>query len=630
MRRLIYLSLLALPILGTAQSFNQKHVQATYVGTFDPSAAQGVISQIYSTAAPSPDGESYKSHLMEVKKAQNWRKFPQSSQSFKTNSTVAPSMGIRESIYRYTPTGMPFPVTAGIPNDNAMAISKDGILVAAINSNFWAYDIHKEELALPTVTGLYSLQQIASGSVTENYYDPKLIYDPTMDRFVLVFLKDNDAANSKIIVCFSSSSDPADPWYVYRLDGNPLNNNRWTDFPAIALSETGLVITGNLIIPGVSWQVGFDGSVIWHLDKTAGFAGGDVGATVYTQIKHNGKLVRNLHPIRGHDNISDRLQFLSNRNFDDQNDTIFFVTLEEGSTDTTIQVDALVSNMPYGVPPNGKQADTDLTDPTSGLQTNDGRVLGAIQKDDWIQFVSTTAHGNGPTAGIYHGFIDLSGSDPKVTGRVFWDDERDYGYPNIAWTGVHTSQIQCLIGYNFTSVQDNPGVGAVQLGNDTTFSDPIDIINGTCYVDRHSDGYERWGDYFAIQPMFDQSGNIVPSEIWLSGYYGDGPNQNRTVVAQVFGNDTTVTLHADGGKVYPVPAADGTMVHVEFNLDTDQFVQGHLYFSNGQYVQALAGKNIPAGPAEIMVDLASLAQGTYILKLLGDGGFEKVVKLVKH
>ena len=630
MRRLIYLSLLALPFVGTAQSFDQKHVKATYVGTFDPSAEQGVISQIYSTAAPSPDGESYKSYLMEVKKSQNWREFPQSTQALKTSGTVAPSMGIRESIYRYTPTGMPFPVTAGIPNDNAMAISKDGILVAAINSNFWAYDIHKEELALPTVTGLYSLQQIASGSVTENYYDPKLIYDPTVDRFVLVFLKDNDAANSKIIVCFSSSSDPADPWYVYRLDGNPLNNNRWTDFPAIALSETGLVITGNLIIPGVSWQVGFDGSVIWHLDKTAGFAGGDVGATVYTQIKHKGKLVRNLHPIRGHDNISDRLQFLSNRNFDDQNDTIFFVTLEEGTTDTTIQVDALVSNLPYGVPPNGKQADTDLTDPTSGLQTNDGRVLGAIQKDDWIQFVSTTAHGNGPTAGIYHGFIDLSGSAPKVTARVFWDDERDYGYPNIAWTGVHTSQTQCLIGFNFTSVQDNPGVGAVQLGNDTTFSDPIDIINGTCYVDRHSDGYERWGDYFAIQPMFDQSGNIVPSEIWLSGYYGDGPNQNRTVVAQVFGNDTTVTLHADGGKVYPVPAADGTMVHVEFNLDRDQFVQGHLYFSNGQYVQALAGKNIPAGPAEIMVDLASLAQGTYILKLVGDSGFDKVVKLVKH
>ena len=98
-------------------------------------------------------------------------------------------------------------------------------------------DSHTGDLVMPSPVGLFSLQQMANGSSFENYYDPKLIYDPTQDRFVLVFLKDNDAANSKIIVCFSSTNDPADPWHVYRLDGNPLDNNRWTDFPAVALSE---------------------------------------------------------------------------------------------------------------------------------------------------------------------------------------------------------------------------------------------------------------------------------------------------------------------------------------------------------------------------------------------------------
>ena len=234
------------------------------------------------------------------------------------------------------------------------------------------------------------------------------------DRFVLVFLKDNDAANSRIIVCFSSTNNPSDPWHVYRLNGNPLNNNRWTDFPAISLSETGLVVTANLIIPGVSWQVGFDGSVIWHLDKMAGFNGQDVGATVYTQISHDGKFTRNLHAVRGHDNIADQLQFLSNRNFDLQNDTIFLITLNEGA-DTTIDTKALITNLPYGVPPNGKQGDTDTSDATKGLQTNDGRVLGAIQKDDWIQFVSTTTHGNNANAGIYHGYIsNAQGETPQV------------------------------------------------------------------------------------------------------------------------------------------------------------------------------------------------------------------------
>ncbi len=471
---------------------------------------------------------------------------------------------------------------------------------------------------------------MANGSSFSNYYDPKLIYDPTTDRFVLVFLKDNDAANSRIIVCFSSTNDPTDPWNIYSLTGNPLSNNRWTDFPAIALSETGLVITANLIIPNVSWQVGFDGSVIWHLNKSEGFSGGSVDATVYTQISHNGKFVRNLHPVRGHDNISDQLQFLSNRNFDLQNDTIFLITLTEGSSDTTVTAQALISNVPYGVPPNGKQGDTDTTDATKGLQTNDGRVLGAIQKDDWIQFVSTTTHGSNINAGIYHGFIaNAQSTAPKVTARVFAHPVRDYGYPNITWSGVHPKQIQCLIGFNFTSIDGHPGMGAVQLGNDTSFSNPIDLINGTTHVDRHSDSYERWGDYFAVQPMFDENGQIIPSEAWMAGFYGDGPQQNRTFISQVFSTDTVVPLYANGGQLYPNPAYDQDMVTITFNLDKDQRVEARLYNINGSLVQELTGRDLPAGPAELYIHLGTLAAGNYIVRLEGSGGFSKTERLVK-
>jgi hypothetical protein len=510
-----------------------------------------------------------------------------------------------------------------------MAISKDGILCAAVNSIFWALDLNSGELLMPGPIGIKSLQQMAGGTAFENYYDPKLIYDPTQDRFVLVFLKDNDAANSRIIVCFSSTNNPSDPWHVYRLNGNPLNNNRWTDFPAISLSETGLVVTANLIIPGVSWQVGFDGSVIWHLDKMAGFSGQGVGATVYTQISHDGKFTRNLHAVRGHDNIADQLQFLSNRNFDLQNDTIFLITLNEGA-DTTIDTKALITNLPYGVPPNGKQGDTDTSDATKGLQTNDGRVLGAIQKDDWIQFVSTTTHGNNANAAIYHGYIsNAQGEAPQVSARVFYHSDRDYGYPNIAWTGAHPDQIQCLIGFNYTSIQGHPGVGAVQLGNDTTFSDPIDLKAGTTYVDRHSDSYERWGDYFAIQNMYDATGELIPSEVWMAGFYGDGPQQNRTYIAQVFGQDTLVPPHPDGGVAYPNPIVEGLLLTVQFNLEVQQQVKAQLFNTNGQFVQDLTGRLLPEGPAELLIDMNGLAQGTYVVRLTGDQGFSKVEKIVK-
>jgi hypothetical protein len=320
---------------------------------------------------------------------------------------------------------------------------------------------------------------------------------------------------------------------------------------------------------------------------------------------------------------------LSNRNFDLQNDTIFLVTLNEGDVDTTVDVQALVTNLPYGVPPNGKQGDTDTSDATKGLQTNDGRVLGAIQKDDWIQFVSTTAHGNNANAGIYHGFISNVTTSPKVTGRLLWDPVRDLAYPNITWTGVHPKQTQCLIGFNFSSIDGHPGMGAVLIGNDTTFSDPIDLKNGTTYVDRHSDSYERWGDYFAVQPMFDANGELIPSESWMAGFYGDGPNQNRTFISQVFSNDTVVPLHPDGGRIFPNPVADNSIVTVEFNLEVEQNIEARLYYENGQLVQELAGRLLPSGPAELFLDMSTLSQGVYIIKIQGDAGFEKVARLVR-
>ncbi len=611
-------------------SFVSKKMTAEFVGTIDPAQnTTQALGFLYPTGAPVPGGDDYKSFIAQQKELQDFRNFPQSRSASKTQSTPAPVKGFGTSLYRLTPTGNLYDYTGGIPNDNAMAVSKGGILCAAVNSIFWALDLNSGELLMPGPIGIKSLQQMAGGTAFENYYDPKLIYDPTQDRFVLVFLKDNDAANSRIIVCFSSTNNPSDQWHVYRLNGNPLNNNRWTDFPAISLSETGLIVTANLIIPGVSWQVGFDGSVIWHLDKMAGFNGQGVDATVYTQISHDGKFTRNLHAVRGHDNIADQLQFLSNRNFDLQNDTIFLITLNEGG-DTTIDTKALIANLPYGVPPNGKQGDTDTSDATKGLQTNDGRVLGAIQKDNWIQFVSTTTHGNNDNAGIYHGYIsDAQGESPEVSARVFYHSDRDYGYPNIAWTGAHPDQIQCLIGFNYTSIQGHPGVGAVQLGKDTTFSDPIDLKAGTTYVDRHSDSYERWGDYLAIQNMYDSTGELIPSEVWIAGFYGDGPQQNRTYIAQVFGQDTLAPLYPDGGVAFPNPIVEGLLLTVQFNLEVQQLVRAQLFNTNGQFVQDLTGRLLPEGPAELLIDMNGLTQGTYVVKLTGDQGFSKVEKIVK-
>lgn len=483
-------------------------------------------AKLLNMEAPSPDGDSYRSFLMR-QKIKSRQMFPLKLDSkLPENKTKAaqPIIGKGLGMYSTLVNGAVIDYSGGIPNDNALAVSNGGILLSGVNSIIWAYDLNSDTTLFPK--HIVSLRQIGQGSNANNYFDPQLIYDHQADRFILVFLKNNDPATSAYIICFSSSNDPRDPWNVYELPGNPLNNNRWTDFPTISITKDEVFLTANLIIPNVSWQVGFDGSIIWQLNKQDGYDSTTVIRTkLFSDIKYNGKFTRNLHAVRGLDNISKRQFFLSNRNFDLTNDSIFVMEVTGTLDNSSLVVNMAKTTPNYGVPPNGRQSDTDLNDPTKGLQTNDGRVLGAISNgDDWIQYVSTTVNPATGLAGIYHGTI----SNPlttsmSISGTIIADNVKDFGYPNIAFTGNEDCDIETIIAFNFASPTDFPGVAAVYYGNDQSYSDVTYLKDGLNYVDAHSDSYERWGDYFGIQSKFNE-----PGKIWTAGFFGLNNNQNGT------------------------------------------------------------------------------------------------------
>ena len=129
--------------------------------------------------------------------------------------------------------------------------------------------------------------------------------------------------------------------------------------------------------------------------------------------------------------------------------------------------------------------------------------------------------------------------------------------------------------------------------------------------------------------MYDSDGTLIPSEVWMSGFYGDGPQQNRTYIAQVYSQDTLVPPHPNGGTLFPNTIADGNLLTVQFNLEIEQNIRAELYNSSGQFVQNLAGRRLPVGPAELLIDMNGLAQGTYIVRLTGDDGFLRVEKVIK-
>jgi len=535
---------LSLPVLVSAQLYKTHHKTIRKIGKVSPrQMLPDFNAQLINLEKPLPDGESVRSHVMR-QKIESRKRFPvrnARAKSSHSDSTVAPSPRILYDwgMKRQVSSGTVFNIQGGIPNDNTLAVSDSGIALAGINSLLYGWNIPDSSKVFTNFT--ISLFSLAGGGMNDNYYDPKIIYDEQADRFILVFLKNFDPQTNGYIVCFSTSNDPTDDWNVYFIDGNPLDNNRWTDFPAISITKDELFITGNLIVPDVSWQIGFDGSVIWQVSKADGFAGNDtLNHRVYTDIRYEGRFIRNLHPVQGARGVADEQYFMSNRNFDVQNDTVFILKmLSKLDEEQNLSIKALRTSLPYGMPPNGRQSDTDTSDATGGLQTNDARVLGAVYYDEKIQYVANCVNPETGLSCIYHGFVQDPGGETTIRGRYISDPYLDFGYPNIALCGNEYCEPEAMIGFNYTAPDSFPGVAMVYFSNDSLYSDLKIIKTGENYVDRLPGTYERWGDYFGMQRWHARKNEAV-----MIGFYGLSSRGNGSWLAHVQSPDTSKLIAA--------------------------------------------------------------------------------------
>ncbi len=419
-----------------------------------------------------------------------------------------------------------------VPNDNNMAISNGGILLSAINSTLWAWDINNNDTLIFTKT----LGQLAQPlMINQAKFDPKLVYDPDQDRFILSYLNGFTPAKSYLIIAFSSTNDPRDPWYLFKFSGNPLNDNTWSDYPAMTITKDEVFVTLNLLYPDSSWQTGFKQSIIWQIDKNAAFSGDTlINQRLWYDINFNGKAIRNLNPIKGGlGPAGTEMYYISNRNFDLQNDTVFIVetTGNLSDPDSKLIVKYGTSDVSYGVPPFARQAGGHTFD------TNDGRFLGGFLLNKKIQFVGNSSYylisgiDTLLYAAVYHGFIDSLDNDvPFVHANIYYDPDTilDFGYPNIAFAGDQYCDDDAIISFNHSAPTVFSGSSCVFYSGEDAYSDMVTLKSGDNYVNILSGTYERWGDYSGIQRKFDE-----PGKIWCATSYGDVNKRNATWLTEL-------------------------------------------------------------------------------------------------
>lgn len=518
--------------------------------------------------------------------------------------------------------GMSFqanPFSVSTPCDNDFAISDTGFIVSVTNTNIYLRNTNPNQV-LPIKT-LANFTNPINNKHQE--FDPKVIYDPDYKRFILLCLVGNTDSTSKVIVGFSQTENPSQAWNLYTLPGDPINNNLWTDYPMVALTQKDFYLSVNLLYNDSSWQTGFVETIVWQIKKTDGYQGLPLNSDLHSNIKYNGKAIRNLCPAKGGSKLyGPNMYFVSNRNLASQNDTVFLVNITDttGAPGNTVTAKAMVSNLPYRFPPDALQPIA-----SQSLATNDSRNLGAFFENNKIQYVHNTKNPQNNRSTIYHGVItNLSAATPTVTGYMIDNDSLYFGYPNISYSGNGPNDDMSIITFDHSSTLIKPGVSAVQADGLGNYSTVLRIQNGNQYVNLLQGNLERWGDYSGSQRRYNR-----PGEVWMSGYLGatynaSYPYAHAAWIAQLTNSTVPVDETAlkeqaalkNDVSIYPVPATD--RFTVDFHLNKPEYLSFDLLDMSGKVVTVLLRDWVKTSDNTFSFNTKDLPKGVYTLRISGN------------
>jgi hypothetical protein len=510
-----------------------------------------------------------------------------------------------------------------VPNDNDIAISNGGKIVSVINTNIYMFDGDQDTFLLQKALATFA-QPL---QLFNSKYDPKVVYDPVKDRFIMIFLNGYTWQTSKIIIGFSQTNDPTGAWNLYKLPGNPLNDSTWSDYPVIGISSEDLYIGINTFTNGSSNNSGFTQTCFWQIDKEEGFNGDSTLTTrYYYDILTNNKPIFNITPIKGgKTTYGPHFYLLSNRNLSTENDTLFVlkVTGDVHNSATTLQVTTLNSAKKYFLPPTALQPNGHTFD------TNDSRILGGFYQDNKIQFVQSTLDTATGHAAVYHGLINDVNGTMSATANIISDTLLDLGFPNISYTGIDPNETEAIITFNHSASTVFSGFSAVYYANDNTYSPILRIKEGTSVVNLLSGSYERWGDYSGSQTRYNEG-----SKVWAAGSFGKSNGKHGTWIAELTSPDSTQHYFPPdpasvlSEHIYPNPTQD--IVSIPFVLEKDMVIRFSVYDMRGRLVTTLLEDKAKEGKNLFTFNASPLTNGMYVLIVETEDGIqlikERIVK----
>jgi hypothetical protein len=384
------------------------------------------------------------------------------------------------------------------PPDTNSAVGRDKLMVA-LNSN---YVIQRKSDG--KVLSKVSMDTFWRGVGARNPFDPRVLYDPYSDRWVVSAGDSPLEPGSLILYGISDTGDPLGRWHLYALASDSTGAT-WADFPTLGFSRSTVAIGVNMFARDSLTYVRGRLIVLDYASLRTGGGGKPVSVTIpdgfalqpaatYSPTETTLYLVEHL----GSFSATYRFWSLSGAR----------LTLIGGAPKTN----------PLGPWATAGPGNLLPQQDGRGIDSGDSRVGNAVFRNGRVWYAQTI--GMPPTAGA--GFVlrtgvqwvelDLSGAfvqggriDDKLA--LPWNKGHMYAFPSLAVNARNDmllgfSEFQSTdfvdAGYAFRAAADAPG----------TLRAPVTLKDGEGpYVKTEGGARNRWGDYSAttVDPVDDVS-----------------------------------------------------------------------------------------------------------------------------
>lgn len=484
------------------------------------------------------------------------------------------------------------PVQNFTPMDNAMAISPDGTIVSAVNANWCVFDKNGSLKLFRTFKQLANDPSLAS-----QFFDPRVVYDPVSERFIMVILHGILSTDSRILVFVSKDKDPLLGWNVYSFSGNPFSEGVFSDYPHVGISANHVWVSVNLF---GDQDMKFKKSLMLVLDKNAMAQGASVNAALYQDLKNvKDKFVFSLVPANNYNGIgASGIHFISSVDRGGEELYLFYLDPAKG-----VQSKATIKTGPYSLPPDAMQKNENTL-----MDGGDCRITGAFYRNGLIHFCLNTKTANLRNA-IYYGRVDV-GTFVCEARTIHATKDMAYGSP-VSF-GAYDANRAVLIPVVYTSENDYPSIGYLYMDDNMKDFPLVSVFTGLSPRTNTIGEVNRWGDYTTAV-------SLTPAErpeIWFTASGTSTDNRWQNFLVQVVGDEDTIRYSPDNDwvRVYPNPV--GALLKVEVELESGNQVEIELYDNEGKRIETIWSGVMSKGTNRVIFEPRVKASGLYYVRVM--------------